>query len=41
MQEPLISIAEVPVWTLIPFGLALVAALTWTVRWILRHPEPE
>ena len=41
MDDTLIRIVEIPLWTLIPYALVIAAGLTWTVRWILKHPKPE
>ena len=41
MPEAFIGIHEIPFWTIVPFVIALVLAVWLTVRWVLKHPEPE
>jgi hypothetical protein len=41
MPDDLIRIHEVPLWTLVPYAAIVIGGLVATVRWILKHPQPE
>jgi hypothetical protein len=41
MPDYLITIDEVPFWTIVPFVIVLVATIWATVSWIFTHPKPE
>jgi hypothetical protein len=35
LAKPMLEIEHIPVWTLAPFGVALIIGLILVVRWVL------